>query len=183
MSAGAAVSTESDWVPAWLEASRHRRAIAGEALRATLAGLVGVHVRVEPINADAERDGLARDALERDVEAVLRRAGMASYTQTAVIAEVPGSPVLHVDVMTIHLDGRYAYSVRLELWQAVTLARAPSITALALTWSAPQLVGTVASERIAELRDTVRAAVTAFVEECRLATIGARAEGSQEDVA
>jgi hypothetical protein len=44
-----------------------------EAFRATLAGLSGVHVEVEPINADVEQDG---------------------------------TPVLHVDVMTVRLDGR-----------------------------------------------------------------------------
>jgi hypothetical protein len=152
--------------------------IAAEASRATLAGLAGVHVRVEPINADAERDGLTRDALEAAAASVLREAGMASYTQTGVIADVPGSPVLHVDVMTIHLDGRYAYSVRLELWQTVVLARAPGTMTLALTWSAPQVVGTVAAEGIAELRDTVRAAITAFVEECRVATAEAGRAGA-----
>jgi hypothetical protein len=38
-----------------LEAARRRRSIAAGAARATLAGLAGVHVEVEPINADAER--------------------------------------------------------------------------------------------------------------------------------
>ena len=177
-------STESDWVPAWLEAGRRRRSISGEAFRTSLAGLAGVHVQVEPLNADAERDGLTRGALQADAASVLRAAGMASYTQAGVIADVPGTPVLHVDVMTIHLDGRYAYSVRLELWQTVVLARAPGTMTLALTWSAPQVVGTVAVEGIAELRDTVRAAVTAVVEECRVATAeaGRAAEHGRSDV-
>jgi hypothetical protein len=166
----------TDWVLGLLEASR-RRSVAAEEFRATLAGLTGVHVRVEPMNADAERDGLTSEALQADVESVLRGAGMAAHTQAALIAYVPGRPVLHVDVMTIHVDGRYAYSVRLELWQAVTLARAPGITGLALTWSAPQVVGTVAAASIAEVRDTVRAEVTAFVEECAVATAGARRRG------
>lgn len=113
-----------DWVSAMLEAMRRRRSIAAEAFRATLAELPGVLVQVEPLNADAERDGLTRDALQADVETALREAGMAAYTQTVLVAQVPGTPVLHVDVMTIHLDDRYAYSVRLELRQAVTLARA-----------------------------------------------------------
>jgi hypothetical protein len=157
----------ADPILALLEASRRRRSIAAEAFRATLAGLEGVHVEVEPVNADAERDGLTRGALRADAESALREAGMAVYTQGAVLVEVPGMPVLHVDVMTIHLDGRYAYSVRLELWQVVRLMRAPGIAALALTWSAPQVIGTVAAERVAEVREIVRAEVTAFVQECR----------------
>ncbi len=47
-----------DWVSAMLEAMRRRRSIAAEAFRAILAGLTGVHVQVEPINADTEGDGL-----------------------------------------------------------------------------------------------------------------------------
>jgi hypothetical protein len=161
------VNAELDSVLALLEATRRRRSIAAEAFSATLVGLSGVHVHVEPLNADAERDGLTRDALQGDVESVLREAGLAAYTQTVLVAQVPGTPVLQVDVMTIHLDGRYAYSVRLELWQAVTLVRAPSTRALALTWSAPQVVGTVAADSIADVRETVRSEVTGFVEACR----------------
>ncbi len=153
-----------------LEARRRRHAIDAEAFRATLAGLTGVHAQIEPLNADAERDGLTAADLRADVESALRESGLTVYGQSALVADVPGTPFLHVDVMTIRLDGRYAYSVRLELWQAVTLLREPRRSALALTWAAPQVVGTVAAESLAELRDTVRSEVYAFVGECRAAT-------------
>jgi hypothetical protein len=164
------VSGETDSILALLEALRRRRSIAAEAFRATLAGLEGVHVQVEPVNADAERAGLRGADLRADVESALHEGGMAVFTQTALFAGVPGTPFLHVDVMTVPLDGRYAYSVRLELWQAVRLARRPGVTTLGLTWSAPQVVGTIAGENLGELRDLVRSAVTGFVEECRLAS-------------
>jgi hypothetical protein len=45
-------------IHALLGAARHRRSIAAEAFRATLAGLTGLHVQVEPINADTEGDRL-----------------------------------------------------------------------------------------------------------------------------
>jgi hypothetical protein len=96
------------------------------------------------------------------------------HTEAGLFADVPGTPVLHVDVMTVRLDGRYAYTVRLELWQGVRLVRQPGPTALALTWNAPQIVGTLAAERLAELRKTVRSAVQGFVEECRTATAEVR---------
>lgn len=63
--------------------------------------------------------------------------------------------------------------MRLELWQAVRRIRQPAVTALGLTWSAPQIVGIVAAESLAELRDAVQAAVFGFVAECRTATAGA----------
>lgn len=72
--------------------------------------------------------------------------------------------------MTLRLDGRYAYSVRLEPWQRVRLLREPRVAAPALTWGAPQLVGTAAVERLAEVRDAVRSAVAGFIGECRRAT-------------
>jgi hypothetical protein len=161
---------EQPWIVAWLDAIRRRRALASEAFRATLAGLTGLHVVVEPINTDAERDGLLSADLQADVESVLREGGLAVHAQSALFAGVPGTPVFHVDIMTIRLDGRYAYSIRLELWQGVKLARDPGRTALALTWSAPQVVGTLAAVNLDTLRDVVRTAVRGFVEECRLAS-------------
>jgi hypothetical protein len=61
---------------ALLEGSRRRRSIAAEAFRATLAGLTGVHVQVEPINADAEGDGFLRADVQAHAESVLREAGV-----------------------------------------------------------------------------------------------------------
>jgi hypothetical protein len=164
---------ETSSVLAALEASRRRQAIVDEAFRATLTGLVAVHVQVEPFNADAERDGLRRADLQADVESLLREAGMRVVSQAMLFATVPGTPLLHLDVMTVRLDGRYAYSVRLELWQSVQLVRDASITTLALTWSAPQLVGTVAAEHLDGVRGVVRNIVAGFLDDCQLATPGA----------
>ncbi len=144
--------------------------MAMEAFRATLAGLTAVNVQVEPVNADAERDGLIRYELKADVEARLREAGVAVVDQTRLFADVPGTPVLHLDVMTVRLDARYVYSIRLELWQAVSLARDASIHALAVTWVRPQLVGTVAAENLASVRAAVRSAVDEFAGDCLAAS-------------
>jgi hypothetical protein len=153
----------AETVVALLEAGRRRRAIAQEALGATLTGLTRVNVQVEPLNTDAERDGLTRADLQTEVESALRQAGIDVVNQTELFANVPGAPFLHLDVMTCRLDGSYAYSVRLELWQAVRLIRDPAIQAPALTWSSPQVVGTVAADRLPAVRHAVRSAVDAFV--------------------
>lgn len=157
-------------VLALLEASRRRRVLAAEAARTTLAGLEAVHVQVEPLNADAERAGLRPADMRAEVEAALRAGGIAVVAPPALFADVAGAPFLHLDVMTVPLDGRYAYSLRLELWQEVRLVRRPGLVSLGLTWSAPQVIGTIAGENLTELRDLVRAAAAGFVEECRLAS-------------
>ena len=150
--------------------TRSRQELAARAFRSALAGLRALHVEVEPVNEDAERDGLRRVDLEAAAVAVLERAGLIVVTAPKLFADVSGAPVLHIDVMTIRLDGRYGYSIRLELWQAVRLARLPELQALALTWSAPQLLGTVAAPRLSDLCDTVRDTVTEFVAQCCAAT-------------
>jgi hypothetical protein len=152
-----------------LQRWRHRRMFA-EVLRSTLAGLKAVHVAVEPVNEDAERDGLRQAALAATAEAALRARGLCVVDATELFADVPGTPVLHVDVMTVHLDEQYAYSVRLELWQAVRLVRTDGAQTLAITWSAPQLVGSVAASRVSDLCDVVREAADGFATECRAAS-------------
>jgi hypothetical protein len=144
--------------------------MALEAFRATLGGLTRVGVHVEPVNADAEGDGLTRVLLLSEVESRLREAGIGAVTSTGLGADVPGDPVLHLDVMTVGLDARYAYSVRLELWQPVRLVRDPSIVASGVTWSGLQFVGTVARERLSEVRRAVDSALEEFVQDWRAAT-------------
>lgn len=147
---------------ALLQAASRRRTLVADSLRATLAGLRAVNVQAEPLNADAEHDGLRRADLLADVEAALHRAGLRTLGPSELFLD-PAASVLRLDVMTVRLDGRYAYSVRLELWQPVTLVRDPRRQTLAATWAIPQLVGTVAVERLAEVRSTVRSAVDAFL--------------------
>lgn len=156
---------------------RHRR-MSAEAPRATLAGLETLHVAVEPVNEDVERDGLRQAALAAVAEAALRSHGLRIVDATKLFADVPGTPVLHVDVMTVRLDGQYAYSVRLELWQAVRLVRTDGAQTLAVTWSAPQLVGSVTASRVSDLCDVVREAADAFAVDCRAASLPAQEQAA-----
>jgi hypothetical protein len=144
--------------------------MALEASRATVGGLTRVGVHVEPVNADAEGDGLTRALLQTEVESRLRESGIGAVSSTGLGADVPGDPVLHLDVMTVGLDGRYAYSVRLELWQPVRLIRDPTIVAPGVTWSGLQFVGVVARERLSEVRRAVDSAIEEFIQDWRPAT-------------
>ena len=67
----------------------HRRML-GEALRTTLAGLDTLHVAVEPVNEDAERDGLGHEALAAVAEEALRRTACASSTRPSCSRTCPG---------------------------------------------------------------------------------------------
>jgi len=146
--------------------------MAMKAFRQTLAGLQGVTVQVEPLDAEAERDGLVRADLQAEVEAQLRAAGIHLYTQAALFAAAPSTPVLQVDVATIRLDARYGYAIRLELWQGVRLEREPDTRTLGATWAATAIVGTVAAHELPSVAEALRGAVAEFVEDYRAVNPG-----------
>lgn len=137
--------------------------MAVEAFRETLAGLTGVNVQVAPMNADAERDGLTPSDLQTEVESRLRESGIRVLTQTELFSAVAGTPFLHLDVTTLRLNGVYAYSLRLELWQAVRLTRDAAIQSLAVTWSTSGVIGTVRATHLGEVREAVRSMVDEFI--------------------
>ncbi len=139
-----------------------------EAFRATVAGLSELNVQVEPVNLDAEADGLSRADLQGDVEELLRAAGFSVLDPSRLFADTVATPVLHLDVMAVKTRERYLYSVRLELWQAVRLVRDPRHIALGVTWFAPQLVGEVSRESLGTVRDAVRSAVEQFIQDARV---------------
>jgi hypothetical protein len=131
--------------------------------RATLAGLMGVHVVVEDMDPATEKDGLERSTLQTDVELKLRQAGIRVLTREEVFA-VPGTAALYLNVNTLrHRTGLYAYCIELELKQGVTLIRNLAITTLGATWQAPGFLGTVGADRLHTVRDDVRDQVDQFL--------------------
>ena len=65
--------------------------------RATLGGLRGVHVKVERINIEAEREGLGPSVLQTDVELRLRQSHIRVLTQAEQL-KAPGAPYLYLRV-------------------------------------------------------------------------------------
>ena len=131
--------------------------------RATLAGLTGVEVAVEPMDPDAEKDGLAQSTLRTDVELTLRQAGIRVLTSDGRLA-APGMPYLYLSVGTAKNEpGFYAYDIDLELKQEVRLTRNPAITSMATTWSAPGWVGAVGSRNLSKVREGVRDVLDQFL--------------------
>jgi hypothetical protein len=132
--------------------------------RATLAGLTGVGVRVEPMDPDAEKDGLTTSTLQTDVELKLRQAGIRVLTATEMFG-VPGYPYLYLRVATGKVDelGVLAYEIELHLIQEVRLPRNPAITSWAATWRATGKIGTIGSRQLPSVREYVRDIVDQFI--------------------
>jgi|ERR1041385_4021742 hypothetical protein len=134
-----------------------------EASRATLVGLPGVYVLVENVDDDAQRDGLDTLQVRTDVEVKLRQAGIRVLSREEWLSTA-GVPNLYVNIQTAkNQQNVYAFSVRIELSQGVTLVRQPSPRLLVTTWSTPGVIGTVGSKKLASLRDNVRDQTDQFI--------------------
>jgi hypothetical protein len=116
-------------------------AIDTEVTRMTLSGLQGVYVAVEDLQPNllkygaAQKAGLSKEGLQREVEARLSAAGITVLTWDQML-KTPGSPFLYVAVNT-HESERYwyAYDIRIELQQVVSMAANPKVRTMAGTWS------------------------------------------------
>ncbi len=134
-------------VPAWADTPGQR---------ATLKGIKAVAVAVEDTNATAERDGLTRNRLQSDVEQRLRQAGI------TVDNDAPGILAVYVNTLKIE-SGFYVYAIRVQFRQRVRMERNLTIAALASTWEAPSVVGTVGTRVLRDVRGSVRVRVDEFI--------------------
>ncbi len=114
-------------------------AIDSELTRRTLLGLKGVSVAVENpqpnIQKYAQRFGLTKDQLQKDIEQRFTKAGITVLNQEKWL-QTPGRPVLYVIVNTHEYEKYwYAYTIVVDLMQITTLETNPDIKTLASTWS------------------------------------------------
>lgn len=133
-----------------------------EQQRETLRGLAGVAVVVEPLNAEAEQDGLQQGRLQATVEKQLRAAGI-PVLSTETWSVTPGGPYLYVNVAALKKQYElYAYSIEVCLNQLVTLARDQNIRQFAETWETRE-VGTVGSDKLPTVQDSIARHVETFI--------------------
>ena len=124
--------------------------------RATLKGIKAIRLAVAPVKPDISQDGFTTAQLQTDIEARLKQAGIPVDPQSGVW--------LFVAVTTAKIDkGLYAYSIDLDLYQSVTLARTPSISASAPTWGVGSRVGALDIARLQEIRSEVVGFVDQFI--------------------
>ena len=110
-----------------------------EVSRGTLAGIQGVQLVVEELQPNvqkyASKTGLTRMQLIKDIEQTLRNYGIRVVSGNDWL-RFPGLPVLYVNVNTHEREKYwYAYDIKVELRQVVTLDANPRVKTLATTWS------------------------------------------------
>ncbi len=129
----------------------------------TLAGLDGVHIVVEDVDVDLEREGITSAVLEEIVEEMLARAGIRIFSG-AELVDVPGQPLLYLQVgADRHRGGALAYIVRIELCQWVALARDSDREAMAVTWTIAGVWAADPEELVEGVLESVREGVERFV--------------------
>jgi hypothetical protein len=128
--------------------------------RATLRGLRGVGVLVEPLAPDVERAGLTTLQLQTAVEGQLQKAGIPVFT-TEERLRVPGKPFLYVHVnIVLRSYALVTYFIHVEVNQRASLETDAFLTTVS-TWSVG-LQGTIEKARLDTLDDVVRDAVDQF---------------------
>lgn len=134
-----------------------------EGSRATIRGLLGINVGVEPLPDNVKQVGLAEKDIQTDVELKLRIAGIKVLTEKES-TDTPGRPFLYVLVTVLGGDGVYAFSYHVSLQQEVLLARDKAMpTVLAPTWSVSG-VGKAGRKDLPQyVRDAVKDEIDVFL--------------------
>lgn len=140
--------------------------VDAELTRQTIKGLEGVNVIVEDIQPNvqkyAQRAGIAKEQIQKDVETKLKSNGIKVLTKDEWL-KTPGRPVLYVNINTHETEKYwYAYNVWLELKQVVSLEANPSIKTLASTWSI-NITGVANIGTLGVIKNAVDGLVSRFI--------------------
>jgi hypothetical protein len=128
----------------------------------TLVGLPGVHVLTiveSPKAKEIELLGLTKDQVQKDVELRLRKSGIKVLTDKEWLSTT-GTPSLMVSLSAFSYLGVWAYSIRVALFEVVTLARGGQ--ASAPIWESDYL-GLVGTNNIRQVRDDIGDKVDEFI--------------------
>ncbi len=142
-------------------------AVDSELTRQTLLGLKGVSIAVENpqpnIQKYAERFGLTRDQLQRDIEQRLATAGIVILSQEKW-SQTSGRPVLYIVVNTHeYMKYWYAYTIIVELRQIATPEANPDLKTLAATWSI-SMAGIANIGTLNTIKENVNTLVDKFID-------------------
>jgi len=110
-----------------------------EISRATLSGLKNIYVIVENtqpnIRKYAQKAGLSTMQMKKDIENYLNASGIRTISRDEWL-KAPGRPALYVNINTHEVEKyMYAYDIKYELRQVVSLEVNPKVKTLADTWS------------------------------------------------
>lgn len=136
----------------------------------SLRGIDGVIALTNKLNPDFAKDGLTTDGVQQIVEQRLKAGGIKLLTKDD-ITKNPGTPLLLVNLSLMESEpGMYAYSLDLELYQVVLLARDTDIPSLARTWS-EGVVGAVSTSNMKQLNDRISSLIDEFVNDYMTANL------------
>ncbi len=151
-----------------LIASPPAGAIDTDITRKTLSGLQGVYVGVEELQPNlmkysaAQKSGLSNEGLKKDIEGRLSKAGIRVLTWDQAV-KTPGMPFLYINVNTHESEKYwYAYDIRIELQQLVSMEANPKVKTLAGTWSI-NMTGMVNIGTMDKLKEAVAVLVDRFI--------------------
>jgi hypothetical protein len=135
-----------------------------------LTGLQGVYIAVEELQSNVmkyekhlRKSGLMKEQIQQDIEQRLRQAGIRVLTSDEWL-KTPGRPILYVNVNT-HENEKYcfAYDIRIELQQIVSIDSNPKIKALASTWTM-NITGSANIGTLNVIRDNILYLTDCFAE-------------------
>ncbi len=127
----------------------------------TLRGLKGIAVLIGSISPEMARDGMEEDQLRTDIELRLRRAGI-TVLKVVPKPTTPNGAYLYVSIDSFRsATGVYAFSVRVELLQEVSLTRNPSIKSVVATWKVGS-TGLMSVTQVRRIRETMGDLVDRF---------------------
>lgn len=137
-----------------------------ELARKSLSDLRGVCVVVEQVQPSLQKYSkkaqLSAEDLQKRVELQLKESGIKVYNREQWL-DTPGKPILYVNVNTHEYQKyQFAYDVRVELDQVVSLEANPQMRIIATTWSA-NMTGAVNTGSLGVIPDRVKEVVGLFI--------------------
>jgi hypothetical protein len=146
--------------------SRTAFALDSEETRKTLIGIKGVHIMVEELQPNvlkyAKNQDVTKEELQRRIENQLRVAGIVILNRDEWLRTI-GRPLLYVDINTHEFQKyQFAYDIRVEFRQIVSLEANPAVIAFAPTWSL-NMTGAVNAGTVGTIYGNVRLLVGSFV--------------------
>lgn len=129
-----------------------------EKMKEVLQGLEGVHVVVERLRPEIERDGLYGNTLENDMELTLRMAGIKILSREECL-QSPGAPSLCLHVDALRYAEGYVYKIQLSLKERVLILR-KQIEAKAVTVRLSDQLGI--THNLSQIREDAKDLVDEF---------------------
>ena len=144
-------------------------AFDAEVSRETMKGLTGFYILIEELNpniakyASVQKNNISTQTLKSQVENRLRAAGIRVLSWDEMM-KTPERPMLYVSVNTHEYEKFwYAYDIRVEVRQLVTLVSQPGKPISGCTWSV-NMIGVMNIGQLQTLYDNLGVLLGRFVE-------------------